>query len=191
MMKMLFHETIRVPTERIGVIVGKNGRVKKRIETLTNAKVDVNPEGVVTISCPQESEDPVLLWKARDVIRAMARGFSPKNAFALLDEDTRLIIISLREIVGTSPRQLKRVSGRIIGEHGRTRRVIEQTTEAKVSVYGRTVSIIGVDPGIEYARKAIDMLIEGAPHNAVYARLEKMRRELNRQRAELWEETDL
>jgi ribosomal RNA assembly protein len=191
MMKMLFHETIRVPAERIGVIVGRNGLVKKRIETLTNAKVDVNPEGVVTISGSQESEDPVLLWKARDVIRAMARGFSPKNAFTLLDEDTRLIIISLRELVGTSPRQLKRVSGRIIGENGRTRRVIEHTTETKVSVYGRTISIIGVDPGIEYARKAIDMLIEGAPHNAVYARLEKMRGELNRQRAELWEETDL
>ena len=190
-MKMLFHETIRVPAERIGVIVGKNGRVKKQIEKFTNAKVDVNPEGFVTISCPQDSEDPVLLWKARDVIRAMARGFSPKNAFTLLDEDTRLIVISLRELIGTSPRQLKRVSGRIIGENGRTRRVIEQTTETKVSVYGRTVSIIGVDPGIEYARKAIDMLIEGAPHNAVYARLEKMRRELNRQRAELWEDTEL
>jgi ribosomal RNA assembly protein len=190
-MKMMFHETIRVPAERIGVIVGRNGRVKKRIEQLTNAQIDVNPEGIVTISCPQGSEDPVLLWKARDIIRAMARGFSPKNAFTLLDEDARLIIISLREFVGTSQRQLKRVSGRIIGENGRTRRVIEQTTETKVSVYGRTVSIIGIDPGIEYARKAIDMLIEGAPHNAVYARLEKMRRALNRQRAELWEETDL
>jgi ribosomal RNA assembly protein len=191
MMKMLFHETIRVPAERIGVIVGKNGRVKKRIQQLTNARVEVNPEGIVTISSSQESEDPVLLWKARDIIRAMARGFSPKKAFALLDEDARLIIISLREFVGTSQRQLRRVAGRIIGENGRTRRVIEQTTETKVSVYGRTVSIIGVDPGIEYARKAIDMLIEGAPHNVVYTHLEKMRRELNRQQAELWEETEL
>ena len=108
-MKMMFHETIRVPAERIGVIVGRNGRVKKRIEQLTNAQLDVNPEGIVTISCPQESEDPVLLWKARDIVRAMARGFSPKNAFTLLDEDARLIIISLRELVGTSQHQLKRV----------------------------------------------------------------------------------
>jgi ribosomal RNA assembly protein len=188
---MMFHETIRVPAERIGVIVGRNGRVKKRVEELTNARIDVNSEGVVTISCSQESEDPVLLWKARDVIRAMARGFSPKNALSLLDEDARLIIISLRELIGTSQRQLKRVAGRIIGENGRTRRVIEQTTETKVSVYGRTVSIIGIDPGLEYAHKAIDMLIEGAPHSAVYGFLEKMRRELNRQRSELWEETDL
>jgi ribosomal RNA assembly protein len=191
MTNMMFHETIRVPAERIGVIVGRNGRVKKRVEELTNARIDVNSEGVVTISCSQESDDPVLLWKARDVIRAMARGFSPKNALSLLDEDARLIIISLRELIGTSQRQLKRVAGRIIGENGRTRRVIEQTTETKVSVYGRTVSIIGIDPGLEYAHKAIDMLIEGAPHSAVYGFLEKMRRELNRQRSELWEETDL
>jgi ribosomal RNA assembly protein len=188
---MMFHETIRVPVDRIGVIVGRNGRVKKRIEKLTQAQVDVNSEGMVTLSCSQETENPVLLWKARNIIRAMARGFSPKNAFTLLDEDARLIIISLREFVGTSQRQLRRVSGRIIGENGKTRKIIEQTTETKISVYGRTVSIIGIDPGIEYARKAIDMLIEGAPHSIVYKWLEKMRRELNRLQAQLWEETDL
>ena len=42
-----------------------------------------------------------------------------------------------------------------------------------------------------FARRAIDMLIQGAPHSAVYSRLERMRRDLNRQRSELWEYTDL
>ena len=102
-----------------------------------------------------------------------------------------LVIISLREAVGTSPSQLKRVAGRIIGEHGRTRRVIEQVTETKITVYGRTVAIIGVEPGLDYARRAVDMLIQGAPHSAVYSRLERMRRDMNRQRSELWEDTDL
>ncbi|NHI89839.1 MAG: RNA-processing protein [Candidatus Thorarchaeota archaeon] len=188
---MLYHETIKVPGDRVGVIVGRDGRVRKRVEELTNAKIDVNSEGVVTITAPENTENPVLAWKARDIIRAMARGFSPKNAFSLIDDDMQLLVISLREVVGSSQNQMKRVAGRIIGENGRTRRVIEQTTETKVSVYGKTVSIIGMSPGLDYARRAIDMLIAGAPHSAVYSRLESMRRELNRQKAELWEDTDL
>jgi len=188
---MAFQETIRVPADRVGVIVGRNGKVRRRIEQLTNVKLNIDSEGTVTISNPTASDDPVLAWKARDIVRAIARGFSPKNALSLIDEDMMLIIISLRESVGTSPSQLKRVAGRIIGENGRTRRVIEQVTETKITVYGRTVSLIGMNPGLDYARRAVDMLISGAPHSAVYSRLERMRRDLNRQRSELWEDTDL
>ncbi|MFW9975351.1 MAG: KH domain-containing protein [Candidatus Thorarchaeota archaeon] len=188
---MLYHETIKVPQDRVGVIVGRNGKVRRRVEELANVKIEVTSEGTVTITAPANTEDPVLAWKARDIIRAMARGFSPKNAFTLIDDDMQLVIISLRDVVGSSPRQMKRVAGRIIGENGRTRRVIEQTTETRLSVYGKTVSLIGISPSLDYARKAIDMLIAGAPHSAVYSFLEKMRRELNRQKAELWEDTDL
>jgi ribosomal RNA assembly protein len=188
---MAFQETIKVPSDRVGVIVGRNGRVRKRIEELTNVKLDINPEGIVTMSSTGESEDPVLAWKARDIVRAIARGFSPRNAFILIDEDTMLIVISLRDAVGSSPNQIKRVAGRIIGENGRTRRVIEQITGTRVAVYGRTVSLIGQNPGLDNARRAIEMLISGAPHSAVYSQLERMRREMNRQYSELWEDTDL
>ena len=184
---MLSSETIRVPAERIGVIVGHNGRVRKRVEQLTNSKIEISSEGVVTVTSPTDTEDPVLAWKARDMIRAMARGFSPKNALTLIDDETRLVIISLRDQIGDSPSQLKRVAGRLIGESGRTRRVIETVAEVKISVYGHTVSLIGTDPGLEYATRAVGMLIDGAPHGTVYKYLEKMRREMNRQRAEIWE----
>ena len=187
----MFHETIKVPEDRVGVIVGRNGRVRKRIEDLTNTRLDINSEGVVTITRPADTEDPVLAWKARDIVRAIARGFSPNRALTLIDEDMRLIVISLRDYVGSSANQMKRVAGRIIGENGRTRRVIEQTTDTKISIYGKTVAIIGADLGLDYAQRAVDMLIQGAPHSAVYSRLERMRREMNRQQAELWEPTDL
>ncbi len=188
---MLFHETIRVPAERVGVIVGRNGRVRRRIEQLTNAKIEVSSDGVVTITGSESSDDPVLLWKARDMIRAMARGFSPKRALSLIDDDMRLIVISLRDVVGTSPNQQKRVAGRVIGERGRTRRLIEEATETMISVYGRTISLIGASPGIDYAQRAVMMLVEGAPHGAVYSRLERMRRDINRHHAEIWETTHL
>jgi ribosomal RNA assembly protein len=183
----MFYENIRVPAERLGVIVGRNGRVRKRVESLTNTTITVNEEGVVTVMSPENTEDPVLAWKARDMVKAMARGFSPKRALTLIDEDTRLLVISLREQVGNSPSQLKRVAGRIIGENGRTRRVIEETTETLVSVYGNTVALIGSDPGLDYASRAVSMLIGGAPHATVYKYLEKSRRDINKQKAELWE----
>ena len=69
--------------------------------------------------------------------------------------------------------------------------LIEEVTETKITIYGRTVSIIGMNPGLDYARRAVEMLITGAPHSAVYTRLERMRRDMNRQSAELWEDTDL
>ncbi|RDE16512.1 MAG: RNA-processing protein [Candidatus Thorarchaeota archaeon] len=184
---MAFRETIKVPVERIGVIVGHDGRVKSRVEELTNVQLEVTPDGAVIITAVPDAGDPVLAWKARDIVRAMARGFSPSNALTLIDEDSRLLVISLRDSVGTSPDQLKRVAGRIIGERGRTRRVVEQITETKISVYGHTVSIIGTDPGIEYAARAVNMLIEGLPHANVYKYLESMRRSMNRERTEIWE----
>ena len=98
---MAFQETIRVPLDRIGVIVGRNGKVRRRIQQLTNVKLNIDSEGAVTIQSPPQTKDPVLAWKARDIVRAIARGFSPKNALSLIDEDMRLIVISLRETVGT------------------------------------------------------------------------------------------
>ena len=85
---MLYHETIKVPEDRVGVIVGRNGKVRRRVEQLANVKIDVNSEGIVTITAPEETEDPVLAWKARDIIRAMARGFSPKNALSLIERNS-------------------------------------------------------------------------------------------------------
>lgn len=184
---MSMQEIVRVPVDRVGVIIGHNGRVKKRIEKLTNVQLEITAEGVVSITGSPDPEDPILIWKARDIVRAIGRGFSPHNALSLIDEDARLLVISLRELVGTSPSQIRRVAGRIIGEHGRTRRVIEEITDTKISIYGRTVSLIGSDPGLDYAQRAVQMLIDGAPHNAVYRYLERMRREINRMRLELWD----
>ncbi|MCK5303157.1 MAG: hypothetical protein KAJ96_08445, partial [Candidatus Thorarchaeota archaeon] len=37
---MRYSETVRVPAERLGVIVGRNGRVRKRVQKLTNVKIE-------------------------------------------------------------------------------------------------------------------------------------------------------
>jgi ribosomal RNA assembly protein len=70
------------------------------------------------------------------------------------------------------------MKGRIIGKDGRTREIMERLSGAKVSVYGKTVALLGYPEQIRIARAAIEMLLEGAPHGNVYSFLEKKHQEL-------------
>ena len=90
-------EHIKVPQDRIGVIIGVEGNVKKVIEEKTGCKMSVDSEsGSVII----ESEaEPIKALKASETIKAIARGFSPDKAFRLLDnEDLMLDILDLSNI---------------------------------------------------------------------------------------------
>jgi len=180
---------VKIPKERIGVLIGTNGKVKREIEEKLNVTLEIDSEtGDVTISLNEDSKDPSQLFKARDIVLAIGRGFSPQRAFRLLhDEDMMLTIIDLREIFGRSKSDIKRVKGRIIGKEGKTRKIIEECTEAYISVYGHTVAIIGGVEESEIAREAINMLIKGNQHATVYRFLQRKRRELKRRELELWE----
>ena len=175
-------EHIKVPQDRIGAIIGVEGNVKKAIEEKTGAKLEVDSESGVVIV--QSEADALKALRAAEVIKAIARGFSPEKALRLLDnEDLILDVIDLSAL-SDSPADLKRIKGRIIGKGGKTREVIEQMTGARLSVYGKTISIIGDADQLATVRAAIDMLIDGAPHSAVYSHLEKRRSELKRSQLE-------
>ena len=102
------------------------------------------------------------------------------------DEDSLLVIVDLRDFVGKSESDIKRLSGRVIGKEGKTRRIIEELTDTSVSVYGHTISIIGHIEEANIARQAIEMFIRGRLHSSVYRFLHTKRRELNRKKMELW-----
>ncbi|MHA1783877.1 MAG: KH domain-containing protein [Candidatus Helarchaeota archaeon] len=182
-------ETLKIVKDRIAVLIGKKGVTKKYIEEKTQTQIDVQSnEGLVTITMKPNSKDPLGPWKARDICKAISRGFSPEKSFRLLDEDEVLQIISLSEILGKNPKRIKRIKSRIIGENGKTRRIIEETTGVSVAIYGDTVSIIGnlMDESIKIVRKAISMIIEGAQHSTVYSFLQRKKRLLNKSKFSLW-----
>lgn len=180
---------VKVPRERIGALIGPNGRVKETVEKQLSVELQVDSQtGNVTITLSSTAEDPSLLFRAKEIITAIGRGFSPEHAFRLIrDDDTILVVIDLRNIVGRSQSDIKRLKGRIIGKEGKTRRIIEELTDASVSVHGHTISIIGDMDQAEVAREAIQMLIKGNQHRTVYGFLHKKRRELKKKRLELWE----
>ena len=183
---------IRIPHERIGVLIGPNGMVKSEIEKKLGVELEIDSStGDVTIRLKPENTDPSKLFRAKEIVTAIGRGFSPEKAFRLIrEEDAVIEIIDLRQIFGKSESDLKRVRGRIIGREGKTRRIIEELTETHVSVYGHTVGIIGSFELVQIAREAIQMLIKGAMHGTVYRYLHRKRRELKKRMLELWKKPD-
>jgi ribosomal RNA assembly protein len=182
---------VRIPKERVGVLVGPDGKTKQYIEDRLNVTLQINSEaGDVTILIPENAEDPSVLFRARDVVTAIGRGFAPQHAFRLIrDEDTVFDVIDLRAIFGRSESDIKRVKGRIIGMEGKTRKLIEELSGADVVVYGHTIGIIGTFEQANIGRTAVQMLIDGCQHHSVYKYLAKKRHEMKKQELELWEKT--
>ena len=177
-------EHLRLPKERVGVAIGPGGEVKREIERRSGAKITLDSEtGEATI---QSGEDPLGVLQARDILNAVARGFSAERAFRLFDEDNYLEIIDIRDLIGRSEKALVRLKGRVIGEGGKTRRIIEETTGAYMSIYGKNIALIGIPEQLSVAREAIEMLLRGVPHSAVYRFLERKRRELKKKAIEIW-----
>ncbi|MFQ6065187.1 MAG: pre-rRNA-processing protein PNO1 [Candidatus Bathyarchaeia archaeon] len=180
---------VKIPRERIGALIGPEGQVKEKIEKSLSVDLSISSKtGDVKITLNPTAQDPSVLFRAKEVVMAIGRGFSPEHAFKLLNEqDIVLEIIDLREIVGKSQSDQKRLKGRVIGKEGKTRRIIEELTEANVSVFGHTISVIGDMDQAEVARQAIWMLIKGSQHRTVYRFLHKKRRELKKKKMQLWE----
>lgn len=186
-MEARFH--VKIPKERIGVLIGPGGSVRRRIEEALGVKLRVDSRsGDVEIALRDGEGDVSKLYQALNVVRAIGRGFSPERAFRLFDEDMLLDVIDLREYVGKSENALRRVKGRIIGRDGKTRRLIEELTGVYVSVYGHTVSLIGGFDQLLVAREAVTKLIKGSQHKTVYNYLFRAVRDLKRRRkTEIWE----
>jgi len=166
----------RLPKDRIGVVIGPEGKVKKEIEERTGTKINLDSEtGEVHI---ETGEDPLGIIKARDIVNAIARGFSSERAFRLFGDEEQLEVMDIRDYVGDSKNALTRIKGRVIGEKGKVRKLIEGSTGASVSVYGKTVALIGTPEQLAVAREAVDMILRGAKHSSVFRFLENKRREL-------------
>ena len=168
---------LKVPKNRVAVIIGKEGSVKKDIEESTSTKLDIDSkEGDVFVS----GEDALGLYTAREIIKAIGRGFNPDIAKLLLKPDYIFEVVDLREYAAKSKDVLLRLKGRVIGKEGKSRRIIEELTECNISVFGKTISIIGLPESAAIARQAIESLLRGSTHANVYKFLERRRREMKR-----------
>lgn len=179
---------LKVPLDRIGVLIGEGGKVKREIEKRTRTRIYVSSsDGTVIIEPEAPDVSPYNLLKAQEVVKAIGLGFNPDKALKLLGEDQVLIVIDLKQYVGDSPNHLARIKGRIIGEKGKARKTIEEMTSTYISVYDTFVAIIGDYESANVAREAIEMLIQGRQHSTVYRYIDRVMYGIRRRRlTDLW-----
>jgi len=167
----------RIPAERLGVLIGPDGATKKRLQQSTGTRIEIDSAtGEVTID-ESGATDPVLALKARDIVQAVARGFSEVRAFRLLDEDAYIEILDIKDFAHSKNR-VAQIRARMIGTRGKTRRIIEELTGVDVSVWGHTVAMIGGSFEMAIAREAVFMILRGSEHKTVYRFLERKRADL-------------
>ncbi|MBN2102360.1 MAG: RNA-processing protein [Candidatus Aenigmarchaeota archaeon] len=159
-------DIVRIPEDRTAALIGRNGSTKKKIEKMMKVQLEIRENDVELIG-----EDLDVIY-ARDIIKAIGRGFSPKEALKLLDDEYQLLVLNAKDY---TRRNLEPVIARIIGTRGKAKKIIEEYTRTRISIYGKTVSIIGTVHDIYIAAEAIEMLLNGSPHKNVYLYLENVK----------------
>jgi ribosomal RNA assembly protein len=162
-------EIARIPDERIAVLIGKNGSVKKSIERATGTQIEITD--IVRI----EGGDPIRTLKARDMVLAIGRGFPPGTAKRIADEDCEFHVISLQ---GETQKTRQRLLGRVIGNNGRAKKRIENETGASICIKGKTVSLIGTPEELEPAEDALRELLAGKTHAHAYSVMNRRKERL-------------
>jgi ribosomal RNA assembly protein len=167
---------LRIPDDRLGVAIGPGGRTKAELEEATGTQIEIDTdEGQVRVSGP-DTDDPVRAMKARDVLLAVGRGFSPRRAYRLLRDDTYLGIIDIKRVSRHHARSaMWRLRSRLIGVNGRARERIEELSGCSMSVYGSTVALIGQERQLDRATHAVELLLRGSEHSTVFHMLARQR----------------
>jgi ribosomal RNA assembly protein len=178
---------VRIPKDRVAVVIGEKGATRKMIERRGGIPVEVDAENnEVAIHNEADGADPLMVLKVQDIVKAMGRGFSPDHAMRLFADDVYFELIDIHDFVGKQKNHVRRVSARIIGAEGKTRRIVEDQTGCDIAIHGHTVGIIGPIESLSDAKQAIEMLLRGSEHASVYRFLERKRRETRRASKDLW-----
>ena len=165
---------LKIPKERIAILIGKNGEIKKQIEESTNTQLEIDSkEGDIFIT----GKDGLGIFSAKQIIRAIGRGFNPELALLLLKPDYSFELVDISEFA-KSKNSIIRLKGRVIGKEGKSRKTIERLTECYISVYGKTIGIIGKIEYAQNAKKAVEILLKGGNHANIFRSLENKRRQL-------------
>src|SRR3989344_8952690 len=110
----------KIPKARVAVLLGVKGKTKRKIESITNTKLKVNSkDGEVEIL-----GEPLEVYQAEPIIKAVARGFNPDIALTLTNEENCFELIDIKQHSGGSKKKMSRMKSRLIGEKGKCRKTI-------------------------------------------------------------------
>ncbi len=159
---------LRIPEERTSILL-KNGKKNlKTIEISLHVKINADKSGEVEVS----GTDPLEELLAYNIIKAIGRGFSAKKALNLLEDNSELLIVDIKDFVN-SENSIIRLKGRVIGKSGKIRSFLEKELNIDLCIYGKTISIIGNQNNVEIARQVIFLLLKGGSYAAMRKLIQK------------------
>ncbi len=164
---------VRVPEERVAVLIGEGGETKEEIQKVANIDLEIKDNLAVIEGEPLDEMNAV------NVVKAVGRGFNPEKALNLVEEDKILHLMDIKDFAETKNSQ-NRLKGRVIGRDGETRTHLEKEANVEISVYGKTIGIIGYAENIHIVAESIKMLLQGSTHATAYQYLEKNQDKIRR-----------
>ena len=165
---MVYSVELKIPIERIAVVIGTKGSVKNRLEKDFDSKINIDNEGLIVIT----GEDSIKIWILEKIIKLISRGFNPELALLLKNDTYDSKIVNLNDYI-RGKNDLKRIKGRIIGREGSCQKQIEDKTGSYLVIYGKTVAIIALNETMEIVSNAIEMLCKGARHVSVFRYIDR------------------
>lgn len=172
----MYQEEIKIPKDRVPILIGKKGTVKKGLQFALKIRLEINDDGIILI----KSTDSLNIYIAKQVLKAIGRGFNPDIAIQLQDEINSLEVLNIDDYSKKNKNRQFSIKSRLIGTNGKSRRIIERLTNTHIQIYGKTASIIGEVSNVNLARQALDRLMQGAKHGNVYAFIEKKKQSFNK-----------
>ncbi|OQX21160.1 MAG: hypothetical protein BWK75_03790 [Candidatus Altiarchaeales archaeon A3] len=156
-----------ISEDRIGVVIGKDGEIKKKIEDKTHTKILISGTDVTILGSPYYE------MLAQNIVDAINLGFSPEKAL-LLTKDYKDYSF---EFIPLSEKRSPHIRGRVIGTQRSVLNTIEKISECYVSVGKDGIGIIGDYEDVEDVREAIEMIINNGKFGTAYRFLENKKRQ--------------
>ena len=152
---------LKVPKQRIGAVIGKQGETRREFEEMCDCKIKVD-SGTGDIEITSENANAITFYRLEAVIKAIGRGFSPDHAKYLLDDNSTLNIINLHDLGIHTDKTMETRRARVIGSQGIIRKFLEDSLDCFIAIQGRTIAIIGEVSRIRICHEAIIRLLKGA-----------------------------
>lgn len=108
----------------------------------------------MSVKTTRKTRDPFVIFRARDLVKLLARSVPLSQALRILQDDTACDIVKIGNLVPNKDRFIKRRQ-RLIGPNGNTLKAIELLTNCYVLVQGNTVSAMGGFKGLKECRRII------------------------------------